>query len=140
MRRSIRVILCVSVLAVAASCQQKTENSTQQSAEASAKQPVGKVALAVASAVGSPAPAASSGPPADGILEPSRAETEAPSGQAPKLAMGATGAEPRIVLRTPKATLPRALKIEVTLQAGMDQGLPPIELNVGLESKPTSAA
>src|SRR5512133_3634337 len=98
MRRSIRAILSVSVLAVAASCQQKTENSTQSSvAEPSAKQPVGKVAQAVASAVGSPAPAASSGPPADGILDPSRAETEAPSGQAPKLTMGAPGAEPRVV-------------------------------------------
>ena len=39
------------------------------------------------------------------------------------------------MLRSPRANLPRAIKVEVTLQSGMDQGLPPIEMTVGLEAK-----
>lgn len=143
MRRCIRTVLFISCCAVIAGCQQKSENSAQaNSPEASAKQPVGKVAMAVANAVGAGAPeaAASSGPPPDGVLETARAEAEAPSGQPPKLTIGELGAEPRIALRSTKATLPRTVKIESTLQAGMDQGLPPIEMTVGIESKAMPAS
>lgn len=137
MRRCISAAFIVCGGFVIAGCQHKSENSQAGSAEPSARQPVGKVEMAVASAVGAGAPAAASsaGPPADGILEPARAETEAPSGQPPKLTMGSTGSEPRVSLRSAKASLPRTLKIESTLQAGMDQGLPPIEMTVGIESK-----
>jgi hypothetical protein len=95
------------------------------------------VEKALANAVGAQAPAStsSSGPPPDGILDPARAEAEAPSGQAPKLTIGSNGSEPRVTLRSPRANLPRAIKVEVTLQSGMDQGLPPIEMTLGLESK-----
>jgi hypothetical protein len=141
MRRSTCAVLLVTLLTVVAGCQQKSENSGQSSPEASSKQPVGKVEQAVANAVGAgaPLPAASSGPPADGVLDPARAEAEAPSGQPPKLSMGSNGTEPRSLLRSPGAALARAIKVEVTLQAGMDQGMPPIEIFVGLESKPKAA-
>ncbi|HEY5955667.1 MAG TPA: hypothetical protein VIV60_03895 [Polyangiaceae bacterium] len=139
MQRILRAVLCVSLLAVIAGCQQKNESATSAT-ESSSKAPVGKVEKAVANAVssGAPAAAANSGPPADGILEPARAETEAPSGQPPKLTIGSTGAEPRMALRANKPSLPRALKIEVTLQGG-DQGLPPIEMALSLESKAAAA-
>jgi len=142
MRRSIQVVLLVGQLVVVASCQQKSENAgSTATPEASTKAPAGKVEMALANAVASGAPAAtsSSGPPPDGILELARAEAEAPSGQAPKLTIGANGAEPRVMLRSPRANLPRTVKLEVTLQSGMDQGLPPIEMTLGLDSKPVAA-
>jgi hypothetical protein len=143
MRRNIRAALLLSLLAAIAGCQQKSESSAQSApAESSSKQPVGKVEKAVANAVGAggPAAAASSGPPADGILDPVRAEAELPLGQPPKLTMGSNGAEPRVALRSTKATVPRGLKIEVSLQAGMDQGLPPIEMTLGLDTKPMASS
>jgi hypothetical protein len=140
MRRIHWAIFGVSLVGVIAACQQKNENAAS-APETSAKAPVGKVEQAVANAVSSGAPAAAnnSGPPADGILEPARAETEAPSGQPPKLTVGSTGAEPRFALRATRASLPRTVKVEVTLQGGMDQSLPPIEMSLGLEAKPTAA-
>ncbi len=138
MYRSVRAVLLVSLLAVVASCQQKSESTgSAATPESSAKAPVGKVEKALANAVGerAPASASSSGPPPDGILDPTRAEADAPSGQAPKLTIGSNGSEPRVILRSQRANLPRALKVEVTLQSGMDQGLPPIEMTIGLESK-----
>lgn len=139
MRRCIRAVLLLNLLALVPNCQTKKDGDKSEATTAtSSNQPVGKVAQAVANAVeaGGPATAASSGPPPDGILDPARAEAEAPSGSAPKLSLGANGSEPRVTLRSPNAALPRNLKLEVTLQAGMGQGLPPIEIALGLESKP----
>jgi hypothetical protein len=142
MRRISWAICLTGLLAVVAGCQQKPERTASSgAAEASAKPTVGKVERAVASAVGvgAPAAAASSGPPADGVLESVRAEAEAPSGTAPKLTVGSAGAEPRVALRSAKAQLPRSIKVEVSLQAGMDQ-VPPVEVTLGLDSKPMAAA
>src|SRR5512145_974285 len=139
MRRCIRAVLLLNLLALVPNCQTKKDgDKSEATTTTSSNQPVGKVAQAVANAVeaGGPATAASSGPPPDGILDPARAEAEAPSGSAPKLSLGANGSEPRVTLRSPNAALPRNLKLEVTLQAGMGQGLPPIEIALGLESKP----
>lgn len=143
MRRSIRAVLLLNVLALVPNCQNKKDGADKAEAApaASSSQPVGKVAQAVANAVeaGGPAAAASSGPPPDGILDPARAEAEAPTGSAPKLSLGTNGSEPRVALRSPNAALPRNLKLEVTLQAGMGQGLPPIEIGLSLDSKPSAA-
>lgn len=143
MRRCIRALLLVNLLALIPSCQTKKESTekTDEAPAASSNQPVGKVAQAVANAVeaGGPAAAASSGPPSDGILDPARAEAEAPSGSAPKLTVGANGSEPRVALRSANAVLPRTVKLEVTVQAGMGQGMPPIEVTLGLDSKPAAA-
>lgn len=141
MRRSTWAILISNLLVVTASCQTKKESAEQVGASEPSAKPVGKVEQAVANAVATAAPAtANSGPPADGILEPARAESEAPSGSAPKLTLGANGAEPRVALRSPTATLPRSVKLEVTIQAGMGQGLPPIEMSLGIDSKRAAAA
>src|SRR5512133_1079439 len=144
MRRCIRAVLLLNLLALVPNCQTKKDgvDKSEATTATSSNQPVGKVAQAVANAVeaGGPATAASSGPPPDGILDPARAEAEAPSGSAPKLSLGANGSEPRVTLRSPNAALPRNLKLEVTLQAGVGQGLPPIEIALGLESKPGPAS
>lgn len=136
MRRSTQAVLLLNLLVVTASCQTKKESAEQVSAPESSSKSIGKVELAVANAVATGAPAvASAGPPPDGILSPARAESEAPSGSAPKWTLGSNGAEPRVALRNSAATLPRSVKLEVTLQAGMGQGLPPIEMTLGIDSK-----
>jgi hypothetical protein len=68
-------------------------------------------------------------------MESTRAESEAPSGAAPKLSVGGEGAGPKFLLRSDKAVLPKNLSMELSIQAGMDQGLPPISVSLGLESK-----
>lgn len=142
MRRSTWAVLLSSLLVVTASCQTKKESGEQASAPESSSKSIGKVEQALANAVATAAPAAaaSSGPPPDGILNPARAESEAPSGSAPKLTLGANGSEPRVALRNSTATLPRNVKLEVTLQAGMGQGLPPIEMTLAIDSKRVAAA
>jgi hypothetical protein len=142
MRCSTWAVLSLNLLVVTASCQTKKESAEQVSTPESSAKSVGKVEQAVANAVatGAPAAAAGDGPPPDGILNPARAESEAPSGSAPKLTLGGDGAEPRVPLRSSTATLPRSVKLEVTLQAGMGQGLPPIEMTLAMDSKRVAAA
>jgi hypothetical protein len=118
-------------------CESKSETQTS-TADAGVEKPAGKVEQALANAVragANPAAAASAGPPADGVMDAVRAETEVPSGSAPKLTLGNEGSGKKALLRNATATLPRTLTMEMAIQAGMDQGLPPITVSLVLEGK-----
>lgn len=130
------VVLVASVIGLLG-CDSKSESQSLPT-DAGTEKPTGKVEQALASAVrggANPATASSAGPPADGIMEPSRAESEVPSGSAPKLTLGSEGTGPKSLLRSAGAILPRTLTMEMSIQAGMDQGLPPITVTLGLEGK-----
>jgi len=130
--------LAVLVLA-AAGCEQKSASSqSQETADAGSAKVEGKVEKAFANAVkarGVPAAASSSGPPADGIMEPARADAEVPPGAPPQVTVGSEGTAPKLLLRNPKATLPATASVELTIQGGSEQGLPPITVELSMESK-----
>jgi len=130
--------LAVLVLA-AAGCEQKSASSqSQETADAGSAKVEGKVEKAFANAVkarGVPAAASSSGPPADGIMEPARADAEVPPGAPPQVTVGSEGTAPKLLLRNPKATLPATASVEMTIQGGSEQGLPPITVELSMESK-----
>jgi hypothetical protein len=139
----LRVVSVLALLLAALGCEQKSESKSSGDAPdasvASGNREQGKVERALASAVraGAATPAGSAGPPADGVMEPSRADAEALSGQPPKVTLGAEGAAPKTLLRAATATVPRALTVELNLQGGAEQGggLPPIAVDLVLEAK-----
>ena len=123
-----------------AGCESNSEkNRSVETTDAGVEKPRSKVEQALANAVKSGAVAAtasSSGPPADGIMEQSRADADIASVAPPKLTVGGEGSGPKFLLRSEKATLPKAVSMELSIQAGvMDQGLPPISVALALESK-----
>ncbi|MGC4070000.1 MAG: hypothetical protein QM784_36160 [Polyangiaceae bacterium] len=138
----LRVVSVLALLLAALGCEQKSESkSSGESPDASvvsSSREQGKVEQALANAVqaGAATPAGKSGPPADGVMEPSRADAEVRPGQPPKVTLGAEGAAPKTLLRASSGTVPRALTVELTIQGAAEQGgLPPIAVDLALESK-----
>jgi hypothetical protein len=137
-----RVVFMLSLLFASPGCEQKSESKSSSEAPsasaASGSRELGKVERALASAVrvGTASPAASSGPPADGVMEPTRADADVAPGQPPKVTLGADGVAPKSLLRGVTASVPRALTVELNIQGAMEQGgLPPIAVDLSLESK-----
>ncbi len=132
--RSCVGLLILSVLGCQ-SHEQKPSKETGAAGASSQAKPESKFARALEAAAhsaGASANGAKAGPPADGVLEPARADAEAPRGKAPSVKLGGAGTEPRRRLATP-ATLSRGkYQLEVTLDAGGGQGLPPITVNFDL--------
>jgi hypothetical protein len=140
-----RVLVLAAVVSTLAGCQEKSSESSRAAdvTDAGVEKAPSKVEQAVAKAVKAgavPVATNNAGPPADGIMDSARAESEVALGTVPKLTVGTEGSGQKALLRNAKATLPKSVSVELTIQAGMEQGLPPIRVTVGLESKKSDTA
>lgn len=137
--RGLAAVLC----AIASACH--SESSNQASSESSAPaasasaEPKDKLAKALASAMTdekslkSPTSGGDGAPPADGVFDPARADSEVPAHSPPKVTLGSPGGEPRVSL----AHRPLAASVKASLQVALDvgggQGLPPLEFKVDIK-------
>ena len=147
------VFLTVAVLgAIPTACHSasSTQSSTQESPEPSS--PAGsasaksqdKLALALASAIAtdtSPKTNAAgiddSAPPADGVMEPAKADAQAVNNAPPKMTMGSRGNEPRIALGHHSLVSTARANLQIALDLGGGQGLPPVDFRLELKANPT---
>ena len=105
-----------------------------------------KLAKALASAIvpnGDQGAATSGGsessPPADGVLDPSKAATLATRHSAPTVKLGSPGSEPRVKLAHRPFTIPVRVNLQVGADLGNGQGVPPVDFKVELRSSPSDA-
>jgi len=141
--RGILLLLCLLSFAAC-----KSEEPPPKSNDKPGETPASEAAIdpeiaAVASAAARGADPGSqvddTGPPADGILNPAKAESEARLGEPPKVVLGSDGKAPRLALGT-RASLPTNAEqgtIQVMLQSDPSAGSLPIDFDVTLTfSKP----
>lgn len=137
--------LSVLSLVVAIGCGEKSSSTaTSDAPDAGAAKVESKVEKALANAVKASATeslqSSQSGPPADGVMEPARADAEIKAFAPPKLTVGSEGNAPKFRLRSGNASLPKRVSLELSIQGAGEQGIPPIEMVLSLESKPRSLA
>jgi hypothetical protein len=144
MKKASTRILCAVILgSVGLGCHSESKDSSAANAEqpvatGSAK-PQDKLARALASAIepgkADQAPQASdSAPPADGVLDPSKADAVAPAHAPPKLNLGSTGSEPRVKLVHRALTGPIRTNLQISVDLGNGQGIPPVDFKLELKS------
>jgi hypothetical protein len=140
-------MLCALVLgSVALGCSKEssTTEASQQPAAANSIKPQDKLAQALASAIepskagAAPNVTSDSAPPADGVLEPGKADTISPAHSAPKISLGSTGQEPRLKLAHRPFAAPMRSQLQIAVDMGNGQGLPPVDFK--LEIRPAGAA
>ena len=136
-------VLAVSLLALVA-CDKEPQTETQVESDAGVDKnatldPALAKAMAAASAGArrGPAAAASGGPPANGIFPPGAADREIKRGEAPKIALGGQGSEPRIALgpAQPKPGMKLMGTIEVVQRDPGGGGALPVEFTLRIEAK-----
>ncbi len=128
-------------LALALACEEKKSDSASSGdAAVASTAPVvdPSLAKAVASARGAgpaaPVAAEGDGPPPTGVFPPGAADEQHKKGEAPKLAVGSTGSEPRVALRTPlEPGWKQTGSVAVSLRAGR-QMLPPVTLEMSFSA------
>lgn len=139
------VLSSVALLALAFGCEDKPKETKSAAPDAGAGQnPAVDPNLAEAvAAAGSKAPqadaSAGDGPPPNGIFEPGKADLQQKLGDAPKVALGEAGAEPRQVLGgsvTPGWR--QSGTFEVTLRLGRAQ-LPGLAISLNIEAQKPKA-
>ena len=127
-----------------------SESSNQATPQESSEPPAGsatekktqdKLARALASAIATDkAPKAAGGdasdtsPPADGVMDAAKADAQLPSNSPPKITLGAAGSEPRIALGHRPLTSPCKATMQLALDLGGGQGLPPVEFKLELRA------
>ena len=122
----------------------KPDNAEQGSpASSSSGKPQDKLTRALASAIATDkSPKTTdgakddSGPPPDGVLDPAKAELQAPSHSPPKITLGSAGSEPRIVLKHQNLTSFVKANLQVAIDLGGGQGLPPVDFKLELRASP----
>jgi hypothetical protein len=119
-----------------------TEGSRPAEGAASAKKQ-DKLAQALASAIepngAAKAPTnGDSAPPADGVLDPSKADALAAAHAPPKLSLGSTGSEPRVKLVHRPSSAPLRASLQLAIDLGNGQGMPPVDFK--LEVRPSAAS
>lgn len=145
-----RVLLAtavVGILSVSCHSESADQSSTQESSEHSSPagsasaRPQDKLARALASAIstdklkpGSGSSKDDSAPPADGVMDAAKAESQAAAHSPPKIAVGSTGSEPRIALAHRSQTAISRANLQIAVDLGGGQGLPPVDFK--LELKP----
>ncbi len=136
-------ILCAVILGSVALCCSKessTTEATQQPEAANSTKKQDKLAQALASAIEPskagkvPSNTSDSAPPADGVLEPSKADAIAPAHSAPKVSLGSPGTEPRLKLAHRPFAAPVRSQLQIAVDVGNGQGLPPVDFK--LEIRP----
>jgi len=125
---------CRSESSNQASTTESESNSPAASASAASKD---KFAKALASAITDeklgvkPSSGASdTSPPSDGVIDPSKADAQAPNHAPPKLTLGSSGSEPRVSLSHKPLTLPMKATLQVSVDLGGGQGLPPVDFKL----------
>ena len=145
-----QVLVIVATLGgapIACHSESSNQSSTQDNAEqgspagSSSAKPQDKLTRALASAIAtdkSPKTSAGakddSGPPADGVLDPAKAASQAPDHSPPKITLGSTGNEPRITLKHQNLTSPIRASLQVAIDLGGGQGLPPVDFKLELRA------
>jgi hypothetical protein len=141
--RALAAVLC----AIASACH--SESSNQASSESNAPaasasaEPKDKLAKALASAMTDdksakqPSSGNAGSPPPDGVFEPVRADAEVPIHSPPKVTLGSPGSEPRVSLAHRPLSASVKANLQVALDVGGGQGLPPLEFKV--EIRPSAA-
>ena len=142
--------LALLLSAAAVSCEKEKSSSEQEAvvaADAAAAAVDPNLAEALAE-VGTTAPqksapdAADGGPPPSGVFAPGQADKEA-AADAVRLVIGDTGSAPRVRLDQPPLGPGAKVSsdIELQLQSGPRQGLPPLKIRLAFTAKkPTQAA
>ena len=138
--RFLTAVFCL----LAAACHSESSNQASSesggpaaSASAESKD---KLAQALASAMTNdklekkPSGSADGLPPADGVIDPKEADLEAPSHSPPKVTLGSPGSEPRVLLSHRSLTSPVKALLQVAVDVGGGQGMPPMDFK--LEIKP----
>ena len=120
------------------------EPSESPAGSATEKKPQDKLARALASAIATDkAPKAANGnandtsPPADGVMEGAKADAQLPSHSPPKITLGGAGSEPRIALGHRPLSAPSRATLQLAMDLGAGQGLPPVDFK--LELRPAAA-
>jgi hypothetical protein len=137
------VVLCALLLAChSESSTQESSESTTPAGSASAKQQ-DKLARALASAIatdksGKPfaGGANDTAPPANGVMDVARADAQVPSNAPPKVTVGATGSEPRVLLSHRPLNPQLRAGLQVAVDLGGGQGLPPVDFKLELRASP----
>jgi hypothetical protein len=142
--------LCVVIGGVIAmSCQ--SESSKQSSTEEASKQegPAGsaspkkedKLARALASAIEpggtdtrGPSGSNDKSPPSDGVLERNKADSLAALHSAPTVSLGSAGSEPRVKLVHRSFTNPVRVSLQIAVDLGNGQGIPPVDFKLEVKS------
>ena len=116
------------------------ESSASPAGSASAK-PQDKLARALAGAIATDKPPKTvnggtddMSPPADGVMDTAKANAQLPSRAPPKFTMGATGSEPRVALNHRPLSSPTKATLQVAVDLGGGQGLPPVEFKLELRA------
>jgi len=130
-------VSCHSESSNQASSQEEEPSGPAASASAASN---GKLAKALASAITEQkleqksASSAGSSPPADGVMDPAKADADAPIHSPPKLTLGSPGNEPRVSLgHRPLAPLTKAT-LQVAVDLGGGQGMPPLDFKIELKA------
>ncbi len=138
--RALTALLCL----LGAACHSESSNQTPAessgpaaSASAGSKN---KLAKALASAMTDDKVEGKSrsaeGSPTDGVLDPEKANAEAPGDAPPKVTLGSPGDEPRVsLMHRPLASATRAT-LQVAVDLGGGQGMPPLDFR--LELRPSA--
>lgn len=131
-------------IALGCSKESSTTEASQQPEAANSTKKQDKLAQALASAIepskagSAPNSTSDSAPPADGVLEPGKADTIAPAHSAPKVSLGSTGSEPRMKLAHRPFATPVRSQLQIAVDMGNGQGLPPVDFK--LEVRPAGGA
>lgn len=146
MTKASTILGCAAILgSLALGCHSEPKesgsaNSEQPQPSDSAKTP-DRLARALASTM-QPEKAApqegNSAPPPDGVLDATKADSLAAAHSPPKLDLGSTGSEPRVKLVHRAFTAPLRASLQISVDLGNGQGIPPVDFK--LELKPVSTA
>jgi hypothetical protein len=141
--------LLLGVASCTAGCEKEQHEKTAGPAasvdKAAGIEPALAKAVAAASSLarrGAAPGSASGGPPLGGIFEPGAADAEIKKGTAPKLTLGGTGSEPRVLLGPlqPKPGWKTQGVIQIAVASDPQQGPLPVQFAVTVEAlKPKSA-
>lgn len=119
----------------------ETDTVQQEAHDAGLPRPKGEIAQALASAAASAkvenSAEAKEGPPEDGVLPASRADAEIAKGSAPKLTLGSSGREPRVAFSHSPLAGKTPASLQLTLQVGPSQTLPPLTFQLLFEPQKT---
>jgi hypothetical protein len=144
--KQVLLTVALGVAPIACHSESSKQDNGEQSppAGSSSAKPQDKLTRALASAIAtdkSPKTTAGakddSGPPADGILDPAKAESQAPSHAPPKITLGSAGSEPRVALKHQNLTSPVKANLQVAIDLGGGQGLPPVDFKLELRANAT---
>ncbi len=147
MRHRIVVIWVLVACGLGIGCKKQEEQAAEPAASVDRTAVIDpNVAKAVAAAsVGvprGPVPAASGGPPPNGVFGPGEADREMPRGASIKLTLGGTGAEPRVSLGTgqPKPGWKSKGTVQILLQQDPRQSGTPIDVSLAFDAEKAPSA